>query len=154
MTSQLFANIYLNELDQYVKHGLKTKYYLRYCDDFVILGHEPQHLLELAYKIGEFLEEHLALNLHPNKVILRKYRQGIDFLGYVVLPHHRVIRTKTRKRAIRKIIEKKNDFDGGLITEDSFKQSLSSYLGILKHCNGYSLENEMIWLSGLANIEI
>ena len=154
VTSQLFANIYLNELDQFIKHILKAKYYLRYCDDFVILGYEPDYLLELVYKVDSFLEEHLKLNLHQNKIILRKHQQGIDFLGYVVLPHHRVIRTKTRKRAVRKIIETRNKFDAGLITEDSFKQSLGSYLGILEHCNGYDLENEMIWLSGLADIEI
>lgn len=154
VTSQLFANIYLNELDQFIKHTLKAKYYLRYCDDFVILGYEPSYLLELSHKIGEFLEGCLCLKLNEDKVILKKHRQGIDFLGYIVLPHHRLIRTKTRKRAVRKIIEKRNEFDAGLITEDSFKQSLSSYLGILKHCNGYNLENEVVWLSGLVDIEI
>jgi len=154
VTSQLFANIYLNELDQCIKHGLKTKYYLRYCDDFIILGQDPQHLLELTHKIGEFLEEHLSLNLHPNKVILRKHRQGIDFLGYIVLPHHRAIRTKTKRRAIRKVIERRDGFDSGLISEESFRQSLNSYLGMFGHCNGHELEDEIIWLSGLANIEI
>lgn len=148
VTSQIFANIYLNELDQHVKHCLKVKYYVRYCDDFVMLGSDLHYLSELAFKINEFLEEHLALSLHPNKVILRKYRQGIDFLGYVVLPHHRVIRTKTRKRVINKMINKREEFDSDLISQESLRQSLNSYLGILKHCNGYELENEIIWLSG------
>ncbi|MEK7138847.1 MAG: reverse transcriptase domain-containing protein [Patescibacteria group bacterium] len=154
VTSQLVANIYLNELDQHIKHNLKVKYYIRYCDDFIILGDEPSCLLELVYKIGEFLDERLCLKLHEHKVILRKHRQGIDFLGYVLLPCHRAIRTKTKRRMARKIIERRNGFDGGLVTEDSFKQSLNSYLGMIKHCNGYDLENEMIWLSGLAEIEI
>ena len=143
VTSQLFANIYLNELDQYVKHQLKVKYYLRYCDDFIILGLESSYLSKLAYKIGEFLEEHLFLNLSPNKVILRKYRQGIDFLGYVILPHHRVVRTKTKRRIIDKV------FHGNIN-----QQSLNSYLGVLKHSNSYELEKEIIWLSGLAEIKI
>lgn len=154
VTSQLFANIYLNELDQYVKHQLKVKYYLRYCDDFIILSQEPQYLLDLVYEIGEFLEEHLKLNLHPNKVILKKHRQGIDFLGYVVLPYHRRLRTKTKKRVIRKIIERRNKFESGLVSEESFKRSLNSYLGMIGHCNGHDLENKIIWLSGLAEIEI
>ena len=154
VTSQLFANIYLNELDQYIKHQLKVKHYLRYCDDFIILDLEPNYLLELAFKMGEFLEEYLCLNLHPNKVILRKHRQGIDFLGYVVLPHHRIIRTKTKRRTIRKIIERRDLLDSGLTSEESFRQSLNSYLGMLRHCNGYELENEIVWLSGLADIEI
>lgn len=154
VTSQIFANIYLNELDQYVKHCLRVKYYLRYCDDFVILDSDQNYLLELAFKINEFLEEHLALSLHPNKVILRKYRQGIDFLGYVVLPHHRAIRTKTRNRVISKIISKREESDDNLISQESLRQSLNSYLGIFKHCNGYELENEVIWLSGWGEIEI
>jgi len=154
VTSQIFANIYLNELDQYLKHCLKVKYYLRYCDDFVILDSDPHYLLELAFKINEFLEEYLDLSLHPSKVILRKYRQGIDFLGYVVLPYHRVVRTKTRKRAIRRIADIKDGFESGFISEESFRQSLNSYCGMLRHCNGYELETEMIWLSGLAEIEI
>lgn len=154
VTSQLFANIYLNELDQYIKHQLRVKYYLRYCDDFVILSEEPYGLLELAFKIGEFLEEFLILNLHPNKVILRKYKQGVDFLGYVVLPYHRALRTKTKRRTIRKIIEKRDEFNDDLVSQKSFRQSLNSFLGMLSHCNGYELEKEIIWLSGLAEVEI
>ncbi len=154
VTSQLFANIYLNELDQYVKHQLKVKYYLRYCDDFVVLSEEPYGLMELAFKVGEFLEEHLALSLHPNKVILRKYKQGIDFLGYVVLPHHRVLRTKTKKRVVNKIISRREEYDSDLISQELFRQSLNSYLGMLGHCNGYELEKELVWLSGLAEVEI
>lgn len=154
VTSQLFANIYLNEFDQYIKHQLKVKYYLRYCDDFVILSEEPYRLMELVFKIGEFLKEFLVLNLHPNKVILRKHRQGIDFLGYVVLPHHRAIRTKTRKRIINKIIGRREEFDSDLISQESLKHSLNSYLGVFSHCNGYELEKEIIWLSGLVEIEI
>ena len=154
VTSQLFANIYLNELDQFVKHNLKAKCYLRYCDDFIILGENKGHLFLLAKKINKFLFKSLKLSLHTNKIIIRKHRQGIDFLGYVVLPYHRVVRTKTRKRIIRKFIEKRNEFDNGLVSEGSLKQSLNSYLGILKYCNGYELENEMIWLSGWASIEL
>jgi len=145
VTSQLFANIYLNELDQHVKHQLKVKYYLRYCDDFVILSQDVQYLSELVYRVGEFLKENLNLNLHPNKVILRKHKQGIDFLGYVVLPHHRTLRTKTKRRAIKKIIEKRGEFDDGVISQESLKHSLNSYLGVVSHCSGYELEKEIIW---------
>ena len=153
VTSQLFANIYLNELDQYIKHQLKNKYYLRYCDDFVVLSQDSQYLLELVFKISGFLKEHLHLNLHPNKIILRKHKQGIDFLGYVVLPYHRALRTKTKRRTIRKVIVKRDEFSDGLISQESFKQSLSSFLGMLSHCNGYELEKDITWLSGLAEIE-
>ncbi len=154
VTSQLFANIYLNELDQYLKHQLKTKYYLRYCDDFIILGDDEEDLSRLVGKISDFLREKLKLSLHDDKIILRKHRQGIDFLGYIVLPHYRVIRTKTRKRIINKIIAKREESDSDLISQESFRHSLNSYLGVFSHGSGYELEKEIIWLSGLAEIEI
>ncbi|PIP30690.1 hypothetical protein COX25_03400 [bacterium (Candidatus Howlettbacteria) CG23_combo_of_CG06-09_8_20_14_all_37_9] len=86
LTSQLFANIYLNELDQFVKHDLQIKYYLRYCDDFVILSDNIGYLKSICAEIDYFLKENLKLSLHPQKVTIRKFREGIDFLGYVVLP--------------------------------------------------------------------
>ena len=154
VTSQLFANIYLNELDQFVKHNLKEKYYLRYCDDFIILGNDREKLSMLVDRIRYFLGEKLKLSLHGDKIIIRKHRQGIDFLGYVVLPYHRVIRTKTRKRIINRIVDMREEFDEDLISQESFKHSLNSYLGVFSHCNGYELEKEVIWLSGLAEIKI
>jgi len=139
VTSQIFANIYLNELDQFVKHKLKIRYYLRYCDDFVILSEDGSHLYDLVNIISEFLNHDLKLTLHPDKIVIIKLKQGIDFLGYVVLPYHRVLRTKTRKRVLRKITSKKKDLAKGLISDRSFNQSLQSYLGVLKHCEGYGI---------------
>ncbi|MBU3925058.1 hypothetical protein KJ854_03925, partial [Patescibacteria group bacterium] len=140
ITSQLFANIYLNELDQFVKHRLKVKYYVRYSDDFVILSGDKEYLEELIFKIGEFLKERLELSFHARKVIIRKYRQGIDFLGYISLPYHTTLRVKTKRRIFRKIKLSKEKLKGGFITEESFNQSLQSYYGILKHCKGYKLK--------------
>jgi len=118
----------MNELDQFIKHGLKIKYYFRYTDDFIILHQNENYLKELLPKIAEFLREKLKLNLHPNKVILKKLRQGIDFLGYVVLLYHRVLRTKTKRRILRKVNAK----------------NLPSYLGVLKHCDGYKIEQKIL----------
>ena len=156
VTSQLFANIYLNELDQYVKHTLRSKYYIRYCDDFVILRPDKNSLIELAKKIQRFLVNSLGLSLHPNKILIRNARRGIDFLGYVLLPYHRAMRTKTRRRITSKIIKKRDEFESerGLVSEESFRQSLNSYLGCSRHCDGYSLEREIIWLSGLAEVAL
>ncbi|EKE16231.1 MAG: RNA-directed DNA polymerase (reverse transcriptase) [uncultured bacterium] len=148
VTSQIFANIYLNELDQFIKHNLKEKYYLRYCDDFIILSENENHLVDLTDKINGFLQNKLKLNLHPNKIIIRKYRQGIDFLGYVVLPRHRVLRTKTKKRILKKIKNKHFELQEGFISKESFNQSLQSYLGILKHCEGHKIEMEMDGIAG------
>lgn len=143
VTSQLFANIYLNEFDQFVKHKLKIKHYLRYCDDFVILAKDKKYLIDLVYLIDNFLKEELKLSLHSGKIIIRKYHQGIDFLGYVVLPHYRVLRIKTKKRIFKKIKKRHQNLQAGLISEESFNQSLQSYLGILKHCQGYKIQKRI-----------
>ena len=144
VTSQLFANVYLNELDQFVKHRLKMKYYIRYCDDFVILGENENNLFLAAKRISEFLNSSLSLSLHSDKIIIRKYKQGIDFLGYVVLPFHRIIRTKTKRRVLKKLMKIKEKLENRLISEESFNQSVQSYLGILKHCNGYKAKQEIL----------
>ena len=127
LTSQLFGNIYLNEFDQFVKHILKERYYIRYCDDFIVLSDNAEKLIELVSKFQEFLRERLGLELHPHKVFIRKYGQGIDFLGYIVLPYHRVMRTRTRRRMLRKNTSK----------------NLPSYMGILDHCNGHIIRKKL-----------
>lgn len=142
VTSQIFANIYLNELDQFVKHNLREKFYIRYCDDFIILGTDEKCLQNLILKVDNFLKSKLKLNLHPRKIIIRTHRQGIDFLGYVALLHHRVLRTKTKKRALKKISQKYSNFQNCIISENSFNQSLQSYSGILKHCEGHKIRNK------------
>lgn len=152
VTSQLFANIYLNELDQFIKHKLKIKYYLRYADDFVILGYDNNHLIELIPKISNFLKNNLELKLHPHKVEIRKFSQGIDYLGYIILPHHKTLRTKTKKRMFKKIKVKKEELNSNLITQEKFDASLNSYLGILKHCDGYKVKLKLETDSSLLKI--
>jgi len=144
VTSQLFANIYLNELDQFVKHNLKIKYYIRYCDDFVILGENEDGLVNLVDRISYFLKDKLKLSLHADKVIIGKYNQGVDFLGYVALPRYRVLRTKTKRRIFKKIKNKFYDFQEGLISKESFNQSLQSYLGVLGHCKGRKIKKRIL----------
>jgi len=144
ITSQLFANIYLNELDYFIKHNLRIKYYIRYCDDFVILEKDKK-LLETLYfqKIDNFLKEKLKLSLHPDKINIKKYHQGIDFLGYVSFPYHKILRKNTKKRMFKRIKQKISKLKQGDISEESFNQTIQSYLGILKHCNGYKLKRKI-----------
>lgn len=143
LTSQLFANIYLNEFDQFVKQSLKVKNYARYTDDFVIVNKERAALLELLPRIKTFIGENLALELHPKKITIRKFHQGVDFLGYVVLPHHRVLRTKTRNRIFKKLRQRIGEYKAGVITKETLKQSLNSYLGVLSHANTYRLSQDL-----------
>lgn len=128
VTSQLFANIYLNELDQFMKHVLKGRCYLRYCDDFIVLRENHDELLELIGVISNFLREELNLSLHPNKIIIRKYRQGIDFLGYVIKPYCVNLRARTKRRILKRINE----------------NNRAAYLGVLKHCDGYKIETAIL----------
>ncbi|MBI5731735.1 MAG: group II intron reverse transcriptase domain-containing protein [Candidatus Magasanikbacteria bacterium] len=150
LTSQIFANIYMNELDYFAEFSLKEKYYFRYADDFVFLHTDKSHLEGLKDAICQFVEDKLHLTIHPNKITLQKFSQGLDFLGYVLLPHYRVLRTKTKKRMFKKIKKKVEEFNEELITDFELNQSAQSYLGMLTHCQGYNLETELkneIWLN-------
>ena len=143
LTSQLFANVYLNEFDQFIKHNLKIKHYLRYTDDFVILAENRRHLEELITPINSFLKHKLHLELHPNKVSIRKFGQGIDFLGYVVLPYHLQLRTKTKNRVFRKLEMRIKEYKDGQIPYKTVEQSLQSYLGVLSHADTYTLNQQL-----------
>lgn len=133
VTSQLFSNIYLNELDQFAKHTLKAKCYFRYCDDFVIVHPDKKSLEDVINKIKTFLFATLSLDLHPNKVEIRKVTQGVDFLGYVVLPYVQVVRTKTKRRLLCKLDFVKQSFQDKKISTIRFQSTISSYLGVLSH---------------------
>lgn len=100
LSSQFFANVYLNELDQFVKHRLKVRGYVRYVDDFVLLADDPATLVRWQADISRFLQERLRLELHPGKTVLQRSRQGIDFLGSIVFPDHRLVRQRS-VRALR-----------------------------------------------------
>lgn len=143
LTSQIFANIYLNELDQFVKHILKEKYYIRYCDDFTITAPKKEYLEALVPIIEIFLREKLKLSLHEYKIVIRKYTQGVDFLGYIILPHVILPRTKTKRRLFKKLKGKISDLKNEQISERSFNQSLQSYLGYLSHANSYKLTQKL-----------
>ncbi len=103
LTSQLFCNVYMNEFDQFVKHKLKTKYYVRYADDFVFLADSKDAQLSLIPQILAFLAKRLKLSLHPGKVFIKTLASGVDFLGWVNFPYHRVLRNVTKRRMFKGI---------------------------------------------------
>jgi len=143
LTSQLFANIYLNEFDQFVKHKLKVKRYVRYTDDFIIVAGNKLYLENIIAPIHSFLAKKLALELHPKKITIRKFRQGIDFLGYIVLPHHRLLRTKTKQRIFRKLEKRIKEYKNGVISKQTLEQSFQSYFGVFSHANTYKLGQKL-----------
>lgn len=126
-----------------MKHALKEKYYIRYTDDFVIVHHNREHLERLQIQIEKFLHDTLKLSLHPDKVSIRKYSQGIDFLGYVVHPSAITLRTKTKNRITRKIHERAIQFKREIIGESALVQTFASYMGVLEHANTHKLKQEI-----------
>ena len=110
LTSQLFANVYLSELDKFVKYKLKIKYYIRYADDFVILYEDEECLENKIPIITDFLYKKLKLILHPNKIFIKTLCSGVDFLGWVNFADHRVLRNKTKKRMLLNIEYKEGKF--------------------------------------------
>ncbi len=127
LTSQLLVNIYMNELDQFIKRELKVRYYIRYADDFVIAHENRAYLVNLIPKISKFLETQLKLSLHPQKVFIKTLSSGIDFLGWVHFPNYRVLRTSTKKRMFRNLLLNQKE------------NSLVSYRGLLSHGNTHKL---------------
>ena len=123
LTSQLLVNIYMNEFDQFMKHTIKARYYIRYADDFVIFLEDREYLKNLLLKIRAFLHTELRLELHPDKVSIKTLTSGVDFLGWVHFPDHRVLRTTTKRRMLKRI------------REHPTLGTFNSYLGLLKHGN-------------------
>ncbi|MEK7390590.1 MAG: RNA-directed DNA polymerase, partial [Patescibacteria group bacterium] len=152
LTSQIFANIYMNEFDQFMKHELKMEHYARYTDDFVIISTDKTYLESLLSPIEDFLRSNLFLDLHPKKINLRKHHHGIDFLGYVILPEHIKMRTKTKRKIPRKLRENVRLYKSGAISELTLKSSLHSYMGVISHADAYMFGQDMrnkfwFWLS-------
>ena len=136
LTSQLLVNIYMNEFDQFVKHTLKAKHYIRYADDFVLLSHDKVWLAETLRYIEVFLREKLKLELHPDKVSIKTFASGVDFLGWVHFIDHRVLRTASKRRMFRRLKER-----AGQEGEETTKQS---YKGMLKHGNTKKLQAKVL----------
>jgi len=137
LTSQLFANVYLDPLDKFAKHKLKVKYYLRYTDDFMILADNPKILHEYLQEIDNFLSQKSKLSLHPNKITFRKLNWGLDFVGYVAYPKFNLPRKKTVKRILAKLEEIQET------KPEKLNKSLQSHLGYLKHIDAKSLSEQL-----------
>ena len=140
LTSQLLVNVYMNTFDQFIKHALKAQYYIRYADDFIILSQDKKWLLNILPKAKDFLWDELHLELHPKKVSIRTIASGVDFLGWVHFIDHRVLRTTTKRRMMKKLTGTKSN------------ETIQSYLGLLTHGNAYKIRDKIL-SSDLIQIE-
>lgn len=137
LTSQLFANVYMDLLDKFAKHQLKAQYYLRYADDFIFLADNPDELMGYLIEVNQFLKNKLKLQLHPDKISFRKLNWGIDYVGYVALPHYKLPRMKTAKRILKNL---QQAVDRG---DDNLENKYQSYLGYLSHADSYELKLQL-----------
>lgn len=146
LTSQLFANIYLNELDQFVKRKLQVKEYIRYMDDFLILDCDKKKLSKIKKEILEFLKERLKLELHPKKTSVFPTDKGIDFLGYQIFRNYRLLRKSTVKRFVKRTRKYKKMVECKLLEQDKFDRATISWLAYAKFGNSWRLR-EKLWNS-------
>ncbi len=144
LTSQFFANVYLNELDYFVKHKLKIKYYLRYVDDFVILDKELKNLEFYKEEINNFLKSELKIELHPDKSKILPLRNGITFLGYRVFYNYKLLRKSNRKKFERSLQEKLELYKSGFLTYEEFMPKLNGWFGYAVWANTYNMRNKII----------
>jgi retron-type reverse transcriptase len=135
LTSQFFANIYLNELDQFVKHKLKAKYYIRYVDDFVILNNSPKILKFYKEKINNFLETKLDLELHPDKTKILKLEKGINFLGFRIFYHHKLLSKKNIKKFERNIKKLQKEYSQNEINREKIIEKIDGWIIYAKNAN-------------------
>lgn len=143
-SSQIFANIYLNEIDQYIKNNLKIKYYFRYMDDSIILYKDKKELKIILQKIQDFLRDNLHLQLN-SKTNIFKSKQGVNFCGYQINEYRMKIRRKGKIRLKRKIKKLKQQIKAGEINSAEAKRRICGHMGYLKYANAYTLKNKIFY---------
>ncbi len=143
LTSQLFANIYLNELDHFVKDRLRVRWYGRYMDDFFVLHHDRTYLQQLCSTINVFLQEKLRLCLHPKKLTIKDVSAGVPFVGYRIFYDHVLVRGNTLRRIERNYRSKVKQGKHGKLTSQKLAQTKASIIGHFKHANSYGLTKNL-----------
>ena len=144
LTSQLFANVYLNELDYFVKEKLRAKYYIRYMDDLVILSPSIDFLLEVKEKINEFLTTWLNLKLHPKKSWVFPPERGVDFLGYQIFYYYKLLKKGAVKRIKEKLKVLAETYNKEFIDLSEIYGSVVAWLGYSKHADTYKLRERLL----------
>jgi hypothetical protein len=144
LTSQFFANVYLNQLDQYVKHELKIKYYIRYIDDFVILSDSRKELETYRARINTFLQERLDIELHPEKTRICTMKEGIEFLGLRIFYHHKLLKTCNIRKFQKKQKELSEKYYDKEIDYDKIYDAIEGWIAYSKQADTYKLRNKIL----------
>lgn len=142
-TSQFFANIYLNELDQYIKRQLKLKYYVRYMDDFVVILETKKECILVKRLVEKFLKEHLELELN-NKSRYYPSKMGVNFCGYRIFTTHRLLRTSSKKKVQKNVKVFNRLYHNNILNIDFAMQSMNSWIAHASHCDSYKLQQKTL----------
>jgi retron-type reverse transcriptase len=143
LTSQFWGNVYLNELDTFIKHTLRCRYYIRYVDDLLVFSDDKAELHRVRQEIAGFLE-HLRLRLHPRKQRVYPVRAGVDFMGFVSFPERRKIRRDNVKRFIRRLRRFQRLYATGEITSEQIQRSLQSWIAHSRYADSYRLRAQIL----------
>lgn len=144
LTSQFFANVYLNELDYFVKFDLREKSYLRYMDDFLVLGQDKRHLHQVKEEIARFLGDSLGLHLHTNKSTVSPVKSGVDFCGFRIFPYYRRLRKANVKMFVRRAEKMRKAFSQGNIGIKQVSDSVRAWIAHASHGSTYSLRGKLL----------
>jgi len=139
LTSQFFANIYLNELDQFIKHHLKIRYYIRYVDDFVILHSSKKQLRTWKDEINLFLQKELKIELHPDKTRIISLNKPLPFVGFRVFYHYKLLKKFNQKSIQSRLNKFYNNFLQNKIDYDKIYESMQGSFAYMKHAQTYIL---------------
>ncbi len=142
LTSQMFANIYLDVLDRFVKHTLHVHWYIRYMDDIIIIGHDKQELARLRDEIGAFLRRELNLALN-HKTSIQPLKQGVEFVGMRLWPTHRRLRHATIRGIKLRLSQVLGQYEDGQISAEDVERTIGSYRGVLSHCECMALKHKL-----------
>ncbi|WP_413174485.1 reverse transcriptase domain-containing protein [Anabaena azotica] len=143
LTSQFFANIYLNGFDHFVKEDLRAKKYVRYVDDFALFADDKEFLADARKAIENYLAR-LRLKIHPVKSQLFATFKGANFLGFRVLPDRIRVRTENLRRAKRRLRQIQQDYTQGKIGDKEITQSIQSWFAHLEHGDTWQLRQQIL----------
>ena len=144
LTSQFFANVYLDQLDQFIKQKVKAKYYIRYVDDFVVLHESYQRLEQYKRIINKFLIERLKIELHHGKSKIIRLNSGVNLLGYRAFYYHKLLRKSNMRKFERNFNEKSQMYENGFLSHKDFIQGLQGWLGYAMWANTYKLRKKLL----------
>ena len=137
LTSQFLANVYLSELDNFVKHKLRAKYYVRYVDDFIILERNKALLSEYKKTISRFLMDELELDLHPAKSRIIPLRKGVTFLGFRIFYYFKLLKKSNLNRVEKRLLIFQEKLAKGQITKERILCSFAGWNGYAMLGNTY-----------------